>query len=113
MRSPLDNASIKKLKGYKLAYTPPLHDESSEVGILIGNDNYGEILISGKVEIDKGLLESKLGWILSGRTNTKQEPNYTTTVFTQTMSRIQNQINNNLTMETALSSDPPIEDFGA
>ena len=32
------------------------------------NDHYGEILMSGKVEIDKGLylLESKLGWILSG-----------------------------------------------
>ena len=33
------------------------------------------------------------------------------TVFTRTTGRIQNQINNNLTMETALSSDPPIEDF--
>ena len=34
--------------------------------------------MSGKVEIDKGLylLESKRGWILSGRTNRKQEPNY-------------------------------------
>ena len=68
LRSPLDNASIKKLKGYKLVNTSPLQDESSEIGILIGNDHYGEILMSGKVEIDKGLylLESKLGWILSG-----------------------------------------------
>ena len=68
LRSTLDKASIKKLKGYKLADTPPLQDESSEIGILMGNDHYGEILMSGKVEIDKGLylLESKLGWILSG-----------------------------------------------
>ena len=33
------------------------------------------------------------------------------TVFAQRTSRIQNQINNNLTMKTALSSNPPIEDF--
>ena len=33
------------------------------------------------------------------------------TVFTQTASRIQNQINNNLIMETVLSSDSPIEYF--
>ena len=80
---------------------------------MIGNDHYGEILMSGKLEIDKGLylLGSKLGWILSGRTNTKQESNYAMTVFTQTTSRIQNQINNNLTMEKPLSSDPSIEDF--
>ena len=69
--------------------------------------------MSGKVEIDKSLspLESKLGWILSGRINTKQEPNYAMTAFTRTASRIQNQINKNLTMEKALSSDPHIEDF--
>ena len=61
LRSPLDNASIKTLKGCKLADTPPLQDESSEIGILMGSDHYGEILMSGKVEIDKGLylLESK------------------------------------------------------
>ena len=61
LRSPLDNASIKTLKGCKLADTPPLQDESSDIGILMGSDHYGEILMSGKVEIDKGLylLESK------------------------------------------------------
>ena len=49
MRSPLEKASIKKLKGYKLADTPPPQDEISEIGILIGNDHYGEILMAGKV----------------------------------------------------------------
>ena len=84
MQSPLDNTSIKKFKRYKLADTSPLQDESSEIGIFIGNDHYGEILMSGKVEIDKCLyvLESKLEWILSGRTNTKQESNYAMTAFT-------------------------------
>ena len=33
LRSPLDNTSIKKLKEYRLADTPPLQDESSEIGI--------------------------------------------------------------------------------
>ena len=74
---------------------------------------YVEILMSGKVEMDKGfyLPESKLAWILFKRTNAKQEPNYAMTVFTQATSRIQNQINNNLTMETALPSDLLIEDL--
>ena len=40
LKSPLDKASIKKLKGYKLSDTPPLQDKSSEIGILIGNDHY-------------------------------------------------------------------------
>ena len=31
LRSPLDNARIKKLKGYKLPDTPPLQVESSEI----------------------------------------------------------------------------------
>ena len=96
LRSRLDKTTIKKLEGYKLA------DESSKIGVLIGNDHFREILMSGKV---------KLGLILSGRTNTKQKKNYATTVFTRTTSRIQNQINNNLAMETAFSSDPPIENF--
>ena len=116
LRSPLDNASIKKLKGYKLADTPPLQDESSEIGILIGNDHYGEILMSKKIEIDKGLY--LLG---STRVKTmmdpvwtnqhKENPNYTMTVFTLITSRVKNQINNNLTMETALPSYTPMEDW--
>ena len=40
LRSPLDNLSTKKLKGCKLADKPPLQDESSKIGILIGNDHY-------------------------------------------------------------------------
>ena len=84
----MDNASIKTLKGWKLADIRPLPDESSEIGILMGSNHYGEILMSGK-----------------------QESNYAMTNFTRTTSRIQNQINDNLTMEAALSSDPPNEDF--
>ena len=92
LRSPLDKTSIKKLEGYTLVGPPPLQDKSSEIGILIGNDHYGEIVMSGKVEIDKGLylIKSKLGSILSGRTNTKHEQNYTMTVFTRATSTIQN-----------------------
>ena len=76
------------MKGWKLADIRPLPDESSEIGILMGSNHYGEILMSGK-----------------------QESNYAMTNFTRTTSRIQNQINDNLTMEAALSSDPPNEDF--
>ena len=75
MRSPLDNEVFKKLKGYKLGDTPPLQDESSEIGILTRNDHYGEILMSGKVEIDKGLylLENLDGSCLDESTQNRNQ----------------------------------------
>ena len=72
-----------KLEEYKLADIPPLQDESSEIGFLILNDHYEEILMSRKLEIDKSLyvFESKIGLSLSGQTNTKLEPNYAVKVL--------------------------------
>ena len=83
LRSPLDKTSIMKLEEYKLEDIPPLQDESSEIGFLILNDHYEEILMSGKLEIDKSLyvFVSKIGLSLSGQTNTKLEPNYAVKVL--------------------------------
>ena len=54
-----------------LADTIPRESESSSVELLIGNDYYLDIILSQKIEVQPGLyfLASKLGWILTGRTN--------------------------------------------
>ena len=54
-----------------LADTIPRESESSSVELLIENDYYLDIILSQKIEVQPGLyfLASKLGWILTGRTN--------------------------------------------
>ena len=54
-----------------LADTIPRESESSSVELFIGNDYYLDIILSQKIEVQPGLyfLASKLGWILTGRTN--------------------------------------------
>ena len=59
------------LKSLDIADTIPTETESSEIELQIGNDYYLDIILSLKIEIQPGLylLASKLGWILTGRTN--------------------------------------------
>ena len=63
-----------------LADTLPIEKESSTVDLLIGNDYYLGIVLPQEVEVKPGLymLDSKLGWILAGRTSKlvkrKEEP---------------------------------------
>ena len=59
------------LNQYDLADTLPCKGESSTIDLLVGNDYYLDLVISKKVEIQPVLylLESNLGWILSGRTS--------------------------------------------
>ena len=57
-------------KNLQLADTLPVKFENSTVDILIGNDYYLDLILPERIEIQKGfyLLASKLGWILTGRT---------------------------------------------
>jgi hypothetical protein len=45
-------------------------DESDNIDLLTGSDDYLDIVIGHKIEVQKGcyLLSSNLGWILTGRT---------------------------------------------
>ncbi|XP_060588499.1 uncharacterized protein LOC132743919 [Ruditapes philippinarum] len=54
-----------------LADSLPLEKESTTIELLIGNDYYLDLLLPQKIELLPGLylLGSKLGWILTGRTN--------------------------------------------
>ena len=74
-RGPIHAASLQKgdrfLNQFDLADTLPCQRESSTIDILVGNDYYLDLILSKKVEVQPGLylLESKLGWLLSGRTS--------------------------------------------
>ena len=54
-----------------LADSIPSQIESSTIDLLIGNDYYLDIIMGHKIEVQKGLylLSSRLGWILTGRTD--------------------------------------------
>lgn len=74
-RGPVHIGSLKDnehlLSQYTLADTIQYQRESSSIDLLVDNDHYLDLMLSQKVEIMPGLylLESKLGWILSGRTS--------------------------------------------
>lgn len=77
-RKRVDTSTVKNLehliKSLDLADTIPTKSESTGVGLLIGNDCYLDLILLQKTEIAPGLyfLSSKLGWILSGRTQDYQ-----------------------------------------
>jgi hypothetical protein len=69
-RIPMNVQRLKNvLNKYSLADTIPQEAESTQIELLIGNDYYGDLLLPKKVFLAPGLnlINSKLGWILSGR----------------------------------------------
>ncbi|KAF0154889.1 MAG: Pao retrotransposon peptidase domain-containing protein [Ignavibacteria bacterium] len=91
----ISSSMIKNLpiiQNYELADNDPNQDSMFMINILIGNDYYWELIEGNKVEINDGLflIESKLGWILTGRLSDipssiaqMQEENYTLLSFEQ------------------------------
>ena len=70
-RYPVDSAIVNQIRHYQLADTIPTGTEHMEIDMIIGNDYWNDFILPGKVPIDGAdglyLLESKFGWILSGR----------------------------------------------
>ncbi len=68
-RSSIDPDVRERIRNKVLADTLPSATESYEIGILIGNDYYDEFVNEKKYKLQPGLfmIESKFGWILSGR----------------------------------------------
>ena len=74
-RKPINSKDIyEKIKLYDLADVLPTKLEQSKLEILIGNYYYNDIVSMKKINVSNGLylLQSKLGWILSGRIKTNQ-----------------------------------------
>ena len=61
------------LKDYILNEPPPKQEELITIDLLIGRDYYWDIIVSIKINITWGLylIDSKLGWILTGRLDQK------------------------------------------
>ena len=61
----------KIIKGLQLADTIPHEKESDSVQILIGSDYYLDVILPDRIKVQSGLylLNSRFGWILTGRTN--------------------------------------------
>ncbi|CAC5388393.1 unnamed protein product [Mytilus coruscus] len=78
-RKSLDASAIEHLKHFvkevELADELLFQDESSSIELLIENDYYLDLVLSNKVEMHPGLylLDSKLGWIVTGRTRETYE----------------------------------------
>ena len=69
-RTPLNVKDANEIqRRYHLADTLPTCLETSPLGILIGNNYYNDIMMNEKEKIHDGLylLNSRFGWILSGR----------------------------------------------
>ena len=69
-RQPVEYNVRRELGSYDLADTVPETLESLYVDLLVGNDYYAELVSVQRTTLSNGLylVESKLGWILSGRT---------------------------------------------
>ena len=83
----IDN-QFKIIRKYELADTFPKHTESSSIGILIGNDCYNDIMSTGRIRIHEGLyiIKSKFGWMINGRTKTKEGRKDKNVILTMTHS---------------------------
>ena len=91
----------------------PTERETSIVELLIGNDYYLDIILPQKMEVQPGLymLDSKLGWILSGRTSEIVER---TTEPSMLLLRQGKRIENETfltSLDKSLPTKPNIEDF--
>ena len=74
-RTPLQLNNQRMLKQqYDLADTLPSQMETYALGILIGNDHYYDILLDKREVVQENfyVLESRFGWILSGRTTIRE-----------------------------------------
>ncbi|CAG2196347.1 unnamed protein product [Mytilus edulis] len=97
----------------QLADTLPSSLESSTIEILIGNDYYLDIILPQKIEIQQGLylLGSKLGWILTGRSQLSDEERENKMTMTVNGLLSITECCLHSTIDTCLQIKPSIEDF--
>lgn len=108
------NNSLKHLvKSLDLADTFPNENEHTSIELLIGNDYYLDLILPQRIEIQSGLylLGSKLGWILTGRTQDKD-------IYSESASMLILTYGNDVTERSAfqcvdntIKTKPDIQDF--
>ncbi|CAG2200117.1 unnamed protein product [Mytilus edulis] len=117
LRRPLQMDVCENVKylcnNLQLADTLPSCLESSTIEILIGNDYYLDIILPQKIEIQQGLylLGSKLGWILTGRSQLSDEERENKMTMTVNGLLSITECCLHSTIDTCLQIKPSIEDF--
>lgn len=96
-----------------LADSVPEEVQTDSIELLIGNDYYMDILLPDRIEVQPGLylLLSKLGWILSGRSN---EIDFETRHLTMLTMTQRNDVFSNkvfTSIDKSVVTKPDLEDF--
>ncbi|MCG8034488.1 MAG: DUF1759 domain-containing protein [Candidatus Thiodiazotropha taylori] len=101
------------MKSVELADSFPSEDESSNIELLVGNDFYLDIVLSQRIEINPGLylLGSKLGWILTGRTNDDNPDICESSLLILTYGNNVSKTNVFTSIDRVLPTKPDLEDF--
>ena len=117
-RKQLDVKVVKNLDhllcSVDLADTIPKENETTTVDLLIGNDFYLDIILSHKIEVQPGLylLSSKLGWILTGRTEeSTHESENQVSMFVMTYGKNIPGTHTFQSIDSSLPTKPELEDF--
>lgn len=87
VRMPISQANIKlETMNYILADSFPEKEERSDINLLIGNDYYWDFILPEKVQLSCGLymINSKFGWILTGKYESSISNPRTETLFVNT-----------------------------
>ncbi|MCG7879158.1 MAG: reverse transcriptase domain-containing protein [Candidatus Thiodiazotropha endolucinida] len=100
-------------KNLNLADTVPTEPETDTIDLLIGNDYYLDIVMGHKIEVQPGLylLSSKLGWILTGRTNEVEENVNDINMLILTYGNNITKTEVFTSVDESLPSKPDLEDF--
>ena len=115
-RKPVSKLGFEQVKAVidsvQLADTLPMQNESSPIDMLIGTDYYLDFILSQRIELHTGLylLASKLGWILTGRTN-ETNNNENTCMFIMTHGNHESNSNLYSNVDSVVPTNPNIEDF--
>ena len=96
-----------------MADTIPRESEYSTIELLIGNDYYLDIVLPQRIEIQPGLylLSSKLGWILTGRTNESENETHDSNMLVMTYGTNIGKTNVFTSLDCVVPMKPDIEDF--
>ncbi|XP_052785982.1 uncharacterized protein LOC128221411 [Mya arenaria] len=100
-------------RNLRLADTVPCETESGLIDILIGNDFYLDIIQPDRIEVQPGLylLSSKLGWLLSGRTNAVDDSVEDISMLILTHGKMVTESNLFTDVDKSLPTKPDLEDF--
>ena len=114
LRTPLQLKNQRMLmQQYDLADTLPSQMETYTLGILIGNDHYYDIMLDKREVVQENLyvLESKLGWILSGRTTIRESQDENILFLLSTSSDIPSELHKMKRENQIAMFKPNVEDL--